>query len=110
MPLLSVGQIKLSSGFYQPEALSSEVDASNADAELKTKVQQAPAEPLSTALIRDEFLNYSQKYMGLIDRTLQQLQSEFHKSPLAPLHSRGQLHTGIMDIFIVLRCLFNSLL
>ncbi|XP_027024931.2 dynein axonemal heavy chain 10 isoform X2 [Tachysurus fulvidraco] len=71
MPLLSVGQIKLSK--VDQEAVSSEV--SNTGPEAKPKVQLAPSEPLSTALIRDEFLNYTYKYMGLTDRTLHQLQS-----------------------------------
>lgn len=85
MPLLSVWQIKLSNGGYQQEVLSSV--GCDASAELNTKDQLALAEPLSTGLIRDEFLNYSYKFMGLIDRTLQQLQCEFNKTPSAPLQS-----------------------
>lgn len=77
MPLLSVGQIK-----HQQEELSSEFSDANAD--LNTKVQQGPGEPISTSLMRDEFLNYSYKYMGHLDRTLQQLQSELNKPH--PLH------------------------
>ncbi|XP_053509735.1 dynein axonemal heavy chain 10 isoform X2 [Ictalurus furcatus] len=73
MPLLSVGQIRLSSLGYQQEARSSE--GSDVSTELKTKGLLAPADPFSTALIRDECLNYSYKYMVLTDRTLQQLQS-----------------------------------
>lgn len=79
MPLLSVGQIKLSKRGQKQEALSSEV----CDVSAEGKVQLAPPEPFSTALVRDEFLNYSYKFMGLIDRTLQQLQSEFNTSPSA---------------------------
>lgn len=85
MPLLSVGQIRLSSLGYQQEARSSE--GSDVSAELKTKSLLAPADPFSTALIRDECLNYSYKYMVLTDRTLQQLQSEFNRTPSAPLQS-----------------------
>lgn len=111
MPLLSVGQIKLSNGGYQQEALSSEV--CGASAELKTKVKLAPAEPFSMGLIRDEFLNYSYKYMGLIDRTLQQLQSELKKTPISSVTAlRALTHTnhGIMDMSIVVNYLFHYLL
>lgn len=92
MPLLSVGQIK-----HQQDALSSEVSEASVDP--KTNVQLGPAEPFSMALIRDEFLNYSYKYIGLIDRTLQQLQSELNKTPSASSQSQVSL---FMDITLIL--------
>ncbi|TUV82046.1 Dynein heavy chain 10, axonemal [Bagarius yarrelli] len=71
MPLLSVGQIKQSSQGSQQEQVGTGVR----DESTEVKSKLAPTEPLSAALIRDEFLNYSLKYMNLTERTLQQLQS-----------------------------------
>lgn len=70
-----MGQIKVSDVGSQQEALGSEVCDTGAEGE--TKGQLAPTEPFSTVLIRDEFLNHSYKYQDLLDRTLQQLESEF---------------------------------
>lgn len=77
MPLLSVDQTKLTSEGQQQEVLSS--DVSDARAEEETEVQAQPTEPTGTGPTRDELLSHSHKYLDLVDRTQQQLQSKFKK-------------------------------
>ncbi|XP_017580699.2 dynein heavy chain 10, axonemal [Pygocentrus nattereri] len=74
IPMLSVNQLKLTDGGYQHETPGSEDQ--DAGGEPKHEGQQLPAESRGALMIRDELLNSTHKFLGHIDRTLQQLEGE----------------------------------
>ncbi|XP_063051673.1 dynein axonemal heavy chain 10 [Engraulis encrasicolus] len=70
MPLLSFNQMKLSNGGYQQRK------SLGKDALEQSMEENQPAETRGSIMIRDELLNSTQKFLGHIDRTLQQLEGE----------------------------------
>ncbi|KAL2092820.1 hypothetical protein ACEWY4_012618 [Coilia grayii] len=70
IPLLSWNQLKLSNGGYQ-QRMSLDRDTLESGLE-----ENKPAETRGSMMIRDELLNSTHKFLGHIDRTLQQLEGE----------------------------------
>nr|XP_015221526.1 PREDICTED: dynein heavy chain 10, axonemal [Lepisosteus oculatus] len=74
IPLLSVSQLKNNDSNYKQTEKSAEGEE---DGVLEAhKEQERPVEFRGTQLIRDELLNSAHKFLGHIDRTLQQLEGE----------------------------------
>ncbi|XP_051514176.1 dynein axonemal heavy chain 10 [Myxocyprinus asiaticus] len=73
IPLLSVNQLRLTDGGYH-EVTGSQ----DRDEEHKTKgdEEQQPVESRRAFMVRDELLNSTHKFLGVIDKTLQQLEGE----------------------------------
>ncbi|KAM4616801.1 dynein axonemal heavy chain 10 [Polymixia lowei] len=74
IPMLSVNQLKITDGGYQMGALSSQDEEAGADG--KEGEQDRPVESRGMVMIRDELLNSTHKFLGHINRTLQQLDGE----------------------------------
>lgn len=69
IPMLSVSQLKLTDGGYQQGAVATKDQDAGGDAE-----GERPVESRGMLMIRDELLNSAHKFLGHIDRTLQQLE------------------------------------
>uniref|UniRef100_A0A4W5NCU9 Dynein axonemal heavy chain 10 n=1 Tax=Hucho hucho TaxID=62062 RepID=A0A4W5NCU9_9TELE len=74
IPMLSVNQLKLTDGGYQQGAAASQDKEATGDG--KGDKDERPVESRGVLMIRDELLNSTHKFLGHIDRTLQQLEGE----------------------------------
>ncbi|KAM6964967.1 dynein axonemal heavy chain 10 [Aplochiton taeniatus] len=74
IPMLSVNQLKITDGGYQQEAVDPQDKEAGGD--VQEAVDKRPVESRGVLMIRDELLNGTHKYLGHIDRTLQQLEGE----------------------------------
>lgn len=70
--MLSVNQLKLTDGGYQQGAAASQDKEETGDG--KGDKDERPVESRGVLMIRDELLNSTHKFLGHIDRTLQQLE------------------------------------
>ncbi|XP_067084612.1 dynein axonemal heavy chain 10 [Osmerus mordax] len=71
IPMLSVSQLKLTDGGYQQGAVATKDQDAGGDTE-----GDRPVESRGMLMIRDELLNSAHKFLGHIDRTLQQLEGD----------------------------------
>ncbi|XP_035641685.1 dynein axonemal heavy chain 10 [Oncorhynchus keta] len=74
IPMLSVNQLKLTDGGYQQGAAASQDKEATGDG--KGDKDERPVESRGVLMIRDELLNSTHKFLGHIERTLQQLEGE----------------------------------
>lgn len=68
IPALTACQMRITGGGYQSKAVSTQEETS------EESDKESPVKSSGQFTIRDELLNSTHKFLGLINRTLQQLQ------------------------------------